>query len=308
MLSRRNSVQKKIVVGVFVIFLLVMGTLAVIKAQRPEGGTMSSGTATIGVIEVNGTIGGGSSWMADSGASSSEIMKAIRSARERKDIKAVVLRVDSPGGSSGASQEIGIELDRLRESGKPVVTSMGDVCASGGYWIACSTDRIVANGATLTGSIGVIMQLSNLEGLYDKLGIRNSNIKSGEHKDIGSTDREITPEEKQMLQAMIDDSYQQFLDQVKKGRKGKIKEEKLLEIADGRIFTGRQALQLGLVDKLGNYYDAVKLAEKMAGIKGESKIEVLNGADIWQRFMLNMGSRNWLPGLESIGLNYISDY
>ncbi|MEN6327949.1 MAG: signal peptide peptidase SppA [Syntrophomonas sp.] len=300
--------QKKIVVGVFLIFLLVMGTLAVVKAQTPQGGAARSGAATIGVIEVNGAIGGGSSWMADSGASSSEIMKAIRSARERKDIKAVVLRVDSPGGSSGASQEIGIELDRLRESGKPVVTSMGDVCASGGYWIACSTDRIVANGATLTGSIGVIMQLSNLEGLYDKLGIRNSNIKSGEHKDIGSTDREITPEEKQMLQAMIDDSYQQFLDQVKKGRKGKIKEEKLLEIADGRIFTGRQALQLGLVDKLGNYYDAVKLAEKMAGIKGESKIEVLNGSDIWQRFMLNMGSKSWLPSPEAIGLNYKSDY
>lgn len=298
--------HKKIVVGGFVIFLLIMGTLAVVKAQKPEGGASVKGAATIGVIEVNGTIGGGSSWLATSGASSSDIMKAIRNARERKDIKAVVLRVDSPGGSSGAAQEIGIELDRLRESGKPVVTSMGDVCASGGYWIACSTDRIVANGATLTGSIGVIMQLSNLEGLYDKLGIRNSNIKSGEHKDIGSTDREITPEERQMLQAMIDDSYQQFLDQVKKGRKGKIKEEKLLEIADGRIFTGRQALQLGLVDKLGNYYDAVKLAENMAGIKGESKIEILNGADFWQRFMLNMGSKSWLPGPESLGLDYIT--
>ncbi|MDD3268571.1 MAG: signal peptide peptidase SppA [Syntrophomonadaceae bacterium] len=300
--------QKKIVVGVFVIFLVVMGSLAVLKSQKMESGAAGSGTATIGVIEVNGTIGGGSTWMADSGASSSEVMEAIRTARKRKDIKAVVLRVDSPGGSSGASQEIGIELDRLRDSGKPVVTSMGDICASGGYWIACSTDRIVANGSTITGSIGVIMQLSNLEGLYEKLGIRNSNIKSGEHKDIGSTDREITSEEKQMLQQMIDDSYQQFLDQVKKGRKGKIEEEKLLAIADGRIFTGRQALQLGLVDQLGNYYDAVKLAETMAGIKGESNIEVLNGTDIWKRFMLNMGSRSLLQDMESLGMNYLSRY
>lgn len=152
------------------------------------------------------------------------------------------------------------------------------------------------------------MQLSNLKGLYDKLGIQNSNIKSGKYKDIGSTDREMTPEERQMLQAMIDDSYRQFLDQVKKGRKGKLTEEKLMEIADGRIFTGQQALKLGLVDKLGNYYDAVELAEKMAGIKGESKIEVLNATDIWERFMLNMGSKSWLPGPESLGLNYKSEY
>lgn len=298
--------QKNIVVGVFVAFLLVMGGLSMVKAQKLDKVVSGSSAATIGVIEVNGAIGGGSAWLAESASSSSDIMQAIRGARERKDIKAVVLRVDSPGGTSGASQEIAIELDRLRESGKPVVTSMGDVCASGGYWIACSTDRIVANGATITGSIGVIMQLSNLEGLYDKLGIRNSNIKSGEHKDMGSTDRELTAEEKQMLQAMVDDSYQQFLDQVMKGRKGKIEEEKLLEIADGRIFTGRQALQLGLVDSLGNYYDAVKQAEKLAGIKGGSKIEVLNGSGLWERFMLNLGSGSLLPERQFMEMNFIT--
>ncbi|MDD2619216.1 MAG: signal peptide peptidase SppA [Syntrophomonadaceae bacterium] len=298
--------QKKIVVGVFVVFLLVMGSLAVINAQKLEKAAGGSKAATIGVIEINGAIGGGTAWLAESGASSSDIMQAIRLAGERKDIKAVVLRVDSPGGTSGASQEIAIELDRLRNTGKPVITSMGDMCASGGYWIACSTDRIVANGATITGSIGVIMQLSNLEGLYDKLGIRNSNIKSGEHKDMGSTDRELTADEQIMLQEMVDDSYQQFLDQVRKGRKGKIKEEKLLEIADGRIFTGRQAKQLGLVDSLGNYYDAVKTAENMAGLKGDSNIEILNGANLWDRFMLNMGSRSLLPNQELAGLKFIT--
>lgn len=220
-------------------------------------------------------------------------MEAIRKAGKREDIKAVVVRIDSPGGSAGASQEIAMELDRLREKGKPVVTSMGDVCASGGYWIACSTDHIVASGASLTGSIGVIMQLRNLEGLYGKLGIRNQTIKSGKHKDMGSTSRELSAEEEKILQDLVDDSYQQFLEQVQKGRQEKIAADKLLEIADGRIFTGKQALELGLVDSLGNYYDAVRQAEKMAGIKGESKMEVINAFSWWDRFKLGMFNPNF---------------
>lgn len=296
---------KKIVVGLMVLFLLVMAGFAWKGAKKTENGMSIPGTPTIGVIEINGAISGGTSQILGSTvASSSDIMQTIREARQRKDIKAVVLRVDSPGGTSGASQEIALELDRLRESGKPVVTSMGDTCASGGYWLACSTDRIVANGATITGSIGVIMEVSNLEGLYDKLGIRNQPIKSGEHKDIGSTSRELTAEEQEILQGMVDDSYQQFLEQVRKGRKGKIEEDELLKIADGRVFTGRQAFELGLVDQLGNYYDAVSLAEKLAGIKGGSNIEVLNSSGLWDRFLLNLNTESIFSKPNFIEMKY----
>ena len=285
--------HKKLVVFLLLAFLLLMAGLSIRAVNRTEHGSTREGTATIAVVQINGPISGVSSWLENSSSTAGDIMEAIRKAGKREDIKAVVVRIDSPGGSAGASQEIAMELERLREKGKPVVTSMGDVCASGGYWIACSTDHIVASGASLTGSIGVIMQLSNLEGLYGKLGIRNQTIKSGKHKDMGSTSRELSAEEEKILQDLVDDSYQQFLEQVQKGRQEKIAADKLLEIADGRIFTGKQALELGLVDSLGNYYDAVRQAEKMAGIKGESKMEVINAFSWWDRFKLGMFNPNF---------------
>ena len=284
--------HKKLVVFLLLAFLLLMAGLSIRAVNRTEHGSTREGTATIAVVQINGPITGVSGWLENSSSTADDIMEAIRKAGKREDIKAVVVRIDSPGGSAGASQEIAMELDRLREKGKPVVTSMGDVCASGGYWIACSTDHIVASGASLTGSIGVIMQLSNLEGLYGKLGIRNQTIKSGEHKDMGSTSRELSAEEEKILQDLVDDSYQQFLEQVQKGRQEKIAADKLLEIADGRIFTGKQALELGLVDSLGNYYDAVRQAEKMAGIKDESKLEVINAFSWWDRLKLGMFNPN----------------
>ncbi|NLB89000.1 MAG: signal peptide peptidase SppA, partial [Syntrophomonadaceae bacterium] len=237
--------KKKIVVGMMVLFLVIVGFLAVKGASGPQDGLAGSGSSKIGVIQINGAITGSNSvsLVTSEVASANEIMSAIRKARERSDIKAVVLRINSPGGTAGASQEIGIELDKLRQTGKPIITSMGDTCASGGYWVACGSDYIFANGTTLTGSIGVIMELTNLEELYEKIGISSRVIKSGEFKDIGSATREMTEEEYELLQAIIDDSYQQFLDQVRKGRQGKINEEELVNIADGRIFTGRQALE-----------------------------------------------------------------
>ncbi|MBO8157948.1 signal peptide peptidase SppA [Thermosyntropha sp.] len=280
--------KKKLVVAFMLVFLLVVGSIAVVNEK---GKTNFAGSdSVIGIINVEGTItGSGLSGIMDSGgANAIEIMENIKTARERQDIKAVVLRINSPGGTAAASQEIAEELDKLRKAGKPVVTSMGDMCASGGYWLACSTDYIMANGGTLTGSIGVIMQLANLEELYSKLGIKMETIKSGEHKDIGSPARPLTLEERQLLQSLIDDSYEQFLEQVKKGREGKISEEELLKIADGRIFSGRQALKLGLIDGLGNYYDAIRQAEKMAGIKkGEATVEVLNQPNFWQKLGLS---------------------
>ncbi|SHH07086.1 signal peptide peptidase A. Serine peptidase. MEROPS family S49 [Thermosyntropha lipolytica DSM 11003] len=281
-------VKKRLVVVMMVVFLLVVGGVALKNSS--QGGKITSKGEVVGVINIDGPITGSSTTdiMGTGGVSALDIMEKIKTARQRPDIKAVVIRINSPGGTAAASQEIAEELDKLRKEGKPVVTSMGDMCASGGYWLACSTDYIMANGGTLTGSIGVIMQIANLEELYRKLGIEMETIKSGKHKDIGSSSRALTEEERKLLQDLIDDSYNQFLEQVKKGRKGKISEEELLKIADGRIFSGRQALELGLVDGLGNYYDAIRQAEKMAGIKeGTAQVEILNQPDFWSRLGLS---------------------
>ncbi len=297
--------NKKLTVGLIVGFLVLMGVLSARVVNKPDNAVALRGSSVVGVIEINGVLGGESaSLLTTSAADSNRIMKAIRTAAKRPDIKAVVIRINSPGGTAVAAQEIGIELDKLRKNGKPVVTSMGDVCASGGYWIACSSDYIVANGTTITGSIGAIMETSNLQGLYDKLGIRQEVFKSGEHKDIGSSAREITPEEREILQAVVSDSYAQFLKQVKQGRKGKINPGELEDIADGRVFTGETALQIGLVDSLGNYYDAVKQAEEMAGITEESRIEVLNTEKFWDSILLGTRAGDLLPTQNRWQLKY----
>ena len=277
--------HKKIVVLLLAFFLLIMAGLAIWQVQGGGGPAAHTGPDAVGVIEINGVISGESSvgLLGSTLASADDIMNAIKTAREREDIKVLLLRINSPGGTTVASQEIGIELDKLRRTGKKVVVSMGEVCASGGYWIACSSDHIVANGGTLTGSIGVIMELTNLEGLYKKIGLEQEVIKSAPHKDMGSSYRDMTPEERKFLQEIVDDSYEQFLDQVRRGRRGKIEEDKLLQIADGRIFSGGMGLEMGLVDSLGNYYDAIDVARSTAGLDPNSPVEILNGKLYWDQ-------------------------
>ena len=295
--------KKKIVVMALVVFLLGMTALAV----KNSGGYDGAGNmGTVAVIEINGFLGetGSGSLLQSSFTSAEKIMEAIRTARERKDIKAVVVRINSPGGTSVAAQEVGMELDRLRKSGKPVVTSMGDICASGGYWVACSSDLIVANPASLTGSIGVIMEFNNLEGLYQKLGIRPEVIKSGAYKDIGSSARPLSPEEREILQQVVGDSYEQFLEQVEKGRQGKITRAELQKIADGRIFSGKRARELGLVDKLGNYYDALDLARKMSGLGKDSPVETLNTGGFWDSLINNVLAPSLLPRGDFVKMKY----
>lgn len=281
--------KKIIVFAVAALIILVVGmSLGNIVSPEPAKRT---GNAAIGVIEVNGVITGDASSSllgGNTGVSSREIMQNIRLVAERNDIKAVVLRINSPGGTTAASQEIGIELERLRKTGKPIVTSMSDTCASGGYWIACSTDHLVANEGTLTGSIGVIMEITNLQGLYDKLGIASTILKSGEYKDMGSATRPITEQERELFNNMIEDCYEQFFTQVLKGRGDKIGPDELREIADGRVLTGKQALRLGLVDSLGNYYDAIKVAEEMAGLPEGTKIEIIGSQGFFDRLMFNI--------------------
>lgn len=184
-------------------------------------------------------------------------------------IKALVLRVDSPGGAVAPSQEIFEEV-RKAASRKNVVVSMGAIAASGGYYISAPATRIVANPGTLTGSIGVIMEIPNVEGLLDKVGIKTQVIKSGRHKDLASAFRELGTEERQILQGVLDDVHEQFIVDVAEGRQLPVQEVR--ELADGRIFTGRQAMEIGLVDELGNLEDAIMISAELAGIEGEPEV------------------------------------
>ncbi|NPV69760.1 MAG: signal peptide peptidase SppA [Firmicutes bacterium] len=211
--------------------------------------------------------GRGASGLSGDQCGSDDIVEQLREAADDREVGAVVIRLNTPGGSAAGSQEISREIEHLRESGKKVVASMGDVCASGGYWIAAGADAIVANPATITGSIGVIMEVTRLEQLMKKIGVEIDTVKSGPYKDIGSMSRKLEDEERAILQGMVDDIYAQFLDTVAAGRKMDM--EKVRSLADGRIFTGRQARELGLVDEFGNVEDALVTAAEAAGIEDD---------------------------------------
>ncbi len=233
---------------VFGIIVMVFGFLSSLLSRLPLGDRVA-------VIKVKGAI-----------IEPDRIVSRIQQAKEDKSVKALVLRVDSPGGSVGASQEIYRALEDFKSSGKPIVVSMGNVSASGGYYISAPADLIFANPGTITGSIGVIVQHTELKDLLEKLGIRTTAIKTGKFKDTLSPFRDLTPEEKEYLQKTIEDAYEQFLQAILKYRSKKIGEQKLREIADGRVFTGRVAKELGLVDELGNLQDAINRAKQVAGV------------------------------------------
>ena len=232
----------------------------------------------VGVIPIEGIIG-------DSG----EIIDQINEFADSNGIRAVVLRIDTPGGSVAPSQEIYQAVRELRKK-KKVVVSMGSVAASGGYLIAVAADRIVANPGTITGSISAVMHYANVEELLKKVGVRSSVIKSGKFKDIGSPVREMTAEERSLIQGIVDDIYDQFVRTVSENRK--IPLSKIVRLADGRVFTGRQAKELGLIDDLGGLQDAVLLAGRLSGMKG--KPEIVHGmkkkTTLWRYLMQNMTS------------------
>jgi protease IV len=193
----------------------------------------------------------------------------LRRFADDQSVPAIVLRIDSPGGGVAASQEIYNEIQRVREKGKKVVVSMGSVAASGGLYVAVAADTIVANPGTLTGSIGVIFEFPTVEKLLEKVGVRYEVVKSGEFKDIGNMARTMTPKESAALQVVINDTYDQFVEAVAKGRH--LEEDSVRAFADGRIFTGRQAKEMKLVDELGDLQDALDVAAKMTGIETPPK-------------------------------------
>lgn len=242
-------------------FISLFGFLLVMYlAVKSDAGDSSDGAGDkVGVIEVTGTI-----------MDSKKTLKELNAFAEKDHIKAIVLRIDSPGGAVGPSQEIYDAVKRIKAK-KKIVASMGSLAASGGYYIACATDKIYANPGTLTGSIGVIMEMPNVQGLLKWAGVEMNTIKAGKLKDSGSPFRDMTPEERDYFEGVLADVHGQFIDAVASGRKLTVEEVKPL--ADGRIFSGRQAKEAKLVDELGGIEAAVADAGKLGGISGEPKTE-----------------------------------
>lgn len=257
------SKTTKWVIGIFAAFLFFFGlfvfALLAWLLSEPEDEVVSSAGERVAVVELKEPI-----------LSSEDIVRQFKRYRENKSVRAIVFRVESPGGGVSASQEIYEEVKKTRESGKPVVVSMGSVAASGGYYVSCGASRIVANPGTLTGSIGVIFQFLHVNQLMSKLGIDETTIKSGKLKDSGSPFRKITEEERVYFNSLIMDVYDQFVNVVATERKLDIKFVK--RYADGRVFTGKQALQYGFVDTLGTMEDAINIAANLGGVKGKPSI------------------------------------
>ncbi len=244
-----------IVITILLIFTFIAGMGCGVMISGDDG--FSPGEK-VAVLRINDVI-----------LESQTYLDSISKIRDDSHIKAVVVRINSPGGAVGPSQEIYSELKQLREE-KPVISSLGSVGASGGYYIACATEKIYANPGTITGSIGVIAQFASYEKLLEWAKVDVEVIKSGEFKDVGSPFREMNQTDKDYIQSLIDNVHTQFKDAVAECRN--LKKEQVAEIADGKIFTGEQAKKLKLIDDLGTINDAVSLAAKRGGIEGKPKL------------------------------------
>ena len=265
---------KKIFISAVLLLAVLSFVVSMLKGNNNGEKTVSV-PDRVAVINISGSIMSGTDsndnlFNQTSGVTSGSIMKQIREAAADDSVKALVLRIDSGGGSATAAEEIGRELKRFKEkTKKPVVATMGNTGASAAYWIAvCASDKVYANATTLTGSIGVYMPYMNTEELFKKIGIQSNKIKSGPYKDIMSSDRPMTPEEQAILQNIVNEIYNEFVATVAAGRK--MEESRVRSLADGRVYTGLQAKNLGLVDEIGDYYDALAAAGELAQLKAGS--------------------------------------
>lgn len=254
-MKNRWVMWSSLFVGGMLILFAVCVVIATALSGDPDRFVGGEG---VGVVEVKGVIVDGQ-----------ETIRQLRVLKKDKRVKAVVVRVDSPGGVVGPSQEIYAEVKGLARV-KKVVVSMGSVAASGGYYVSAPATVIYANPGTITGSIGVLMKFSNIEGLMDKVGLKAFTLKTGQFKDVGSPVRTMSPDEKAMLQGVIDSTHAQFIRAVAEGRKLPV--EQVKRIADGRILSGEQALSLKLVDRLGTMQDAIEEAGRLGGIEGEPQL------------------------------------
>ncbi|WP_406655919.1 signal peptide peptidase SppA [Methanolobus sp. ZRKC2] len=259
--------------AIVAVLLLIIGSSFIIIFQAFSGELYSS-SDKIAVIYVQGTLVSSSVPGGLGYATSEDIVESIREATADENVKAIVLRVNSPGGSSTAGEEVYSEVKMASESGIPVIVSMGDLAASAAYHISSPADLIVANPSTMTGSIGTIWMFQNLSGFYDQEGVDIYVAKSGEYKDMGGTWRGLTEGEKEYANRVVAQVYGNFVEDVAEGRNMNVGEVK--DIADGRIYTGETAQELGLVDEMGNFYYALDRAAELGGIEGEPTIVYVN--------------------------------
>ncbi|MFO8048330.1 MAG: signal peptide peptidase SppA [Desulfosudaceae bacterium] len=288
--------------GMTLVFVTIITLLVTWPSDKTAGFDRGE---KVGVVEINGVI-----------IESRQILQQLKTFRESAGIKAVVVRINSPGGAVGPSQEIYREIAKTIEK-KKVVASLASVAASGGYYIASAANDIVANPGTITGSIGVIMSYTNLEELFEKLGLSPVVVKSGQYKDIASPMRTMKPDEKEILQAFAEDIHRQFVEDVATGRDMSV--EEVSRLADGRIYTGSRARELGLIDRFGNLEDAIDLAGQLGGIEGKvtavyppkkdkfSLLELLLGSsakNLVQQLIAGQGFSQGLSGNISGGYLY----
>jgi protease-4 len=281
--------------GLFILFIFSGGCFAAgfftggVAAGLAGSPAIATGVDSIYLIRLEGVISGSQSDSFFGGAAVTPeyMIEQFREAEENPDVKAILIRVNSGGGSAAASQEIFEELKKIK---KPVVVSVGDICASGAYYISCAADEIIVNRSSSVGSIGVIMQIPNLEELYNKLGIKYTTIKQGIYKDAGSSDRELTVEEEELFRTQTFKIYDQFIKDVAASRN--LSEDKVREIATGWVYLGTEAEELGLVDRIGTYRDAELAAASLGGIKGEPSI-------------IGRTQYNFLDMLLNYSMNYI---
>jgi protease-4 len=283
--TRNRPVRRRTVVlaalaiylGVAVLFVVALST-----AVAPTGGGAVFGPR-VAIVELEGTI-----------VDVDDLLHELKAHRDNPQVKAVVLRINSPGGVVGPTQELHAAVMRLRESGKPVVASLGAVAASGGYYVAVAADKIYANPGTLTGSIGVIFQLPNLDGLMKKVGVDYVVVKAGRYKDIGNIARPMSPEERRILQSLLDDVHAQFIAAVATGRK--LDHAQVVGFADGRIVSGAQAKDLHMVDDLGGLEEAVDGAAMLAGLPRPPKvIGPRRKLSIMELLRNQLDLRGWAP-------------
>lgn len=271
-----------IFLGLFILLIVVSFIIVMLQKNVPLG-------EKVALIRIEGMI-----------ADSKDTVDEIKEYAKDPSIKAIVLRIDSPGGAVAPAQEIYEEIRKTVKK-KKVVVSMGSVAASGGYYIASPATKIFANPGTLTGSIGVIMEIPNLEGLMNKLGIKTEVVKSGRHKDMASVFRGIKKEEREILQNVLDNVHEQFIKAVSEGRKMLYNDVK--QIADGRVLTGEQALEAGLVDELGDLEDAVQTAAKLSGIKGEPV--VISKKERFSLINFLRGPKEFLGIVPTVSVKYL---
>ena len=260
--------------GFVLLYLILMVAILV-----GDSGDSIAGSKSVGVIRLNGAISGSSdSAFGNTAITPESVIDQIDKAEDDENIKAVLIRIDSPGGSAAASEEI---FEAVKAMKKPTIVSVSDICASGSYWVASAADAIYANRSSAVGSIGVVMEIPNLEGLYKKLGIKNTYIYKGKYKITGAPDRPLKEEERKLLDAEAEEVYRIFIKSVAEARD--IPEKRMETLATGQTWNGETARRLNLIDEIGNYKKALDAAARAGGLKPEEyKTVELGEVDPWQ--------------------------